>query len=656
MRPRALRIFLPQTRSARHTVEENVLLIGWVKERALVQSSSSVELDEHVVRVGRATSSQDLDLVVGWLLPIPSCGKLEDMLEFTARTNKRLANDLPKTKVLGVMRRNPVLAATDPGIADLLGSKIWLSLQESDVSAWPSVEHAKLPGSSAALACTLVLYTPTRQPLVVQRTGALREDLRASRSADLDAALACLNRIPEIEEILPAMGATPCVTPSWMARRLHSATGLFSAAARLTAHSCFSARHRMWTVRERAGVGQPSRLPNAALSHAYAYIQAASTVVHVLQSRAGGTGHSALEAGGGTYTAQRINGGPTACSSNSAPAEKGVRTGPSARAAEGHVDTGTAGEGASGDAVLRTLIDVLLGLVFGLVLWWHREEAARLVHAAGAWWSWMPEHLRWLMGAPAGLKVHRGLATLLGEAGLQTLEVASTAGGLLVPCIPYCVGAMAGTGIATGGLSLMLAIASDVIALMSFPVFLLYLGAAALFRQQRKGMRWSWMLIRPPSVAVAPTLGVAADLPSESILIERLIIGVLIYTPLILLLPTMGIFYASMWAAWFIMLGSQVTLHLILSTLLRTMQPYQVLLFVLAEDTAPVPVHLEGAFSKCGAFHARLCASSRIQPGKLISIALGLNAPMATFVVAIRKMFDTLAKSLLHGELLRYSL
>eukprot|EP00854_Cymbomonas_tetramitiformis_P006111 gene6110-7335_t len=451
---------------------------------------------------------------------------LEDMLEFTARTNKRLANDLPKTKVqvLGVMRRNPVLAATDPGIADLLGSKIWLSLQESDVSAWPSVEHAKLPGSSAALACTLVLYTPTRQPLVVQRTGALREDLRASRSADLDAALACLNRIPEIEEILPAMGATPCVTPSWMARRLHSATGLFSAAARLTAHSCFSARHRMWTVRERAGVGQPSRLPNAALSHAYAYIQAASTVVHVLQSRAGGTGHSALEAGGGTYTAQRINGGPTACSSNSAPAEKGVRTGPSARAAEGHVDTGTAGEGASGDAVLRTLIDVLLGLVFGLVLWWHREEAARLVHAAGAWWSWMPEHLRWLMGAPAGLKVHRGLATLLAASSCRAYPT------VWVP----------------------------------WQVFLLYLGAAALFRQQRKGMRWSWMLIRPPSVAVAPTLGVAADLPSESILIERLIIGVLIYTPLILLLPTMGIFYASMWAAWFIMLGSQVTLHLIL--------------------------------------------------------------------------------------------
>eukprot|EP00891_Asterochloris_glomerata_P008081 jgi/Astpho2/8081/Aster-x0795 len=147
---------------------------------------------------------------------------------------------------------------------------------------------------------------------------------------------------------------------------------------------------------------------------------------------------------------------------------------------------------------MASLIQRAAGMCSGAVLLWHSPQLCAWVTATAAWLGQhaIADTVHWLMGAPAGLKVHTELSFLLGRATLWVLEQSQAVlGSFLQPQLPVLMAALAWTSVLQG-LAGALAFLHDICAVLSLPVLAHYLGVATLYNRQQRATRTMWRMMR----------------------------------------------------------------------------------------------------------------------------------------------------------------
>eukprot|EP00058_Branchiostoma_floridae_P020625 XP_002606115.1 hypothetical protein BRAFLDRAFT_88025 [Branchiostoma floridae] len=134
------------------------------------------------------------------------------------------------------------------------------------------------------------------------------------------------------------------------------------------------------------------------------------------------------------------------------------------------------------DLTLSLVLDVLLGVAVFLFLSkgnYTKTLATNLIPFADYVASELQALLHWLMGAPAGLKLNRPLDEFLGRFFLYHIQLWIGYLYILRPyleLITWCIGLSGCLG-----LSVLLALASDTLSMLTFHIYCFYVYAARLF-------------------------------------------------------------------------------------------------------------------------------------------------------------------------------
>jgi hypothetical protein len=184
-------------------------------------------------------------------------------------------------------------------------------------------------------------------------------------------------------------------------------------------------------------------------------------------------------------------------------------------------------------------LDWLAGTAMHRALGRHHEAAA---HSLCSWLAVMLQGgpvgtARWFLGAkPLGVKLHAQLCQALSAALLHFAQANAAAGTRLAPLASPALRLLAGAGRLPllGGLSMQLALLADALLLLGAPLLALRAVAAAWLRLHWAGVTNLWRKLYRP----------AAQLP-QAFRMERLTVGSLLLTPLLLLAPTLCAYGAA---------------------------------------------------------------------------------------------------------------
>lgn len=211
----------------------------------------------------------------------------------------------------------------------------------------------------------------------------------------------------------------------------------------------------------------------------------------------------------------------------------------------------------------------------------------------------LTRHVIWLSGAPAGIKLHAGLAHLLADATLCILRVSEELVISLRSWIQLCIWFWLRCSLLFG-LQMTCAVGADLTAIATAPIAAWYCCMVLVYRCQLDAMKFMWKMVRGtvnvrqvarslarhvwlslPGAAMGAARPVWAwtehrrtllhpqgsrrwsdqQADNEEIVVEQLIVGVLLLAPLVATFPTTLLFYT---AACVLHLGS-AALHALLS-------------------------------------------------------------------------------------------
>ncbi|KAI8562359.1 hypothetical protein RHMOL_Rhmol03G0030200 [Rhododendron molle] len=184
-------------------------------------------------------------------------------------------------------------------------------------------------------------------------------------------------------------------------------------------------------------------------------------------------------------------------------------------------------------------VDILLGYLFGIALFFHSECACLWVSNSA---NNITNHLlrngcAWLMGVPAGFKLNTELAGFLGMISLNAIQIWSTlwffAGFLFI----YFVQGLAIAGVLFG-LTAPAALVIDMMSLSMLHVSTLHWLISYIYSHQIQAIAALWRLFRGRKVNP-----LRQRYDSYEYTVEQHVVGSLLFTPLLLLLPTTSVFY-----------------------------------------------------------------------------------------------------------------
>lgn len=186
------------------------------------------------------------------------------------------------------------------------------------------------------------------------------------------------------------------------------------------------------------------------------------------------------------------------------------------------------------------VVDALLGSLFGIALWSKSKPACLWVSNFS---SDITNHLLrsgcvWLMGNPAGFKLNTELAGVLGMMSLDMIQIWSTlwsfVGFIFIPLSKM----IALSGILFG-LSAAAALIIDMISHLTKHVFILHWLLSIIYSQQIQALAALWRFFRGKKWNP-----LRQRLDSYDYTVEQHVVGSLLFTPLLLLLPTTSAFYS----------------------------------------------------------------------------------------------------------------
>ncbi|GBG60263.1 hypothetical protein CBR_g4216 [Chara braunii] len=185
------------------------------------------------------------------------------------------------------------------------------------------------------------------------------------------------------------------------------------------------------------------------------------------------------------------------------------------------------------------LADMVLGMVAGILLRWQKDVVCQLLMGMGSDVSTglMKTGMVWLMGVPAGFKLNNELANCTGRVSLYLIHGwATLCSSLVVPVLPMILDVVAVAGLS--GLSVLLSLLGDLLALATCHMALLYGAMAVVYTPQLQAAGALWRMFRGQK---RNPLRHRVD--SYECSVEQSLVGCLMFTPLLLLLPTTSIFY-----------------------------------------------------------------------------------------------------------------
>ncbi|XP_071797344.1 phosphatidylinositol N-acetylglucosaminyltransferase subunit Q-like [Asterias amurensis] len=194
----------------------------------------------------------------------------------------------------------------------------------------------------------------------------------------------------------------------------------------------------------------------------------------------------------------------------------------------------------SGNLLSFLVIDTLLGMI---LMWWilHNNRPVLwtewIISSANNTAESLQKLLQWLMGAPAGLKLNSALAQFLGQFFLYHVYLWIGYLSIMEPILSSVIWCMSLTGCL--GVSVCLAVASDMASMLTFHIYCFYVYAARLYRFQLTGLLALSRLFRGKKWNV---LRKRVDTCNYDV--DQLFIGTLLFTILLFLFPTTTLFYA----------------------------------------------------------------------------------------------------------------
>ncbi|KAK9097391.1 hypothetical protein Sjap_022888 [Stephania japonica] len=185
------------------------------------------------------------------------------------------------------------------------------------------------------------------------------------------------------------------------------------------------------------------------------------------------------------------------------------------------------------------VIDVLLGNALGFVLLHHTEAVClfllNFVHDITN--NLLRAGCVWLMGVPAGFKLNTELAETLGMISLNAIQICSTLGFFVGFIFRIYIKMLALSGVMLG-LTTSAALVRDTIIVATLHVSTLHRWISLLYSLQVQAFAALWRLFRGRKWNP-----LRKRFDSYDYNVEQHVVGSLLFTPLLLLLPTTSVFY-----------------------------------------------------------------------------------------------------------------
>ncbi|CAM8892376.1 unnamed protein product [Rhodiola kirilowii] len=185
------------------------------------------------------------------------------------------------------------------------------------------------------------------------------------------------------------------------------------------------------------------------------------------------------------------------------------------------------------------IFDILLGNAMGFALLIRAESIRLWIFAvvSGITSSLLRSGCVWLMGVPAGFKLNTELATVLGMISLNTIQIWSTLWFPVGIIFEQILRGLAMLGMVFG-ITTAAAFIRDVIELAALHVSAVHWTVSLIYSWQIQSFASIWRLFRGQKWNP-----LRQRLDNYDYTVEQHIVGSLLFTPLLLLLPTTSVFY-----------------------------------------------------------------------------------------------------------------
>lgn len=233
-------------------------------------------------------------------------------------------------------------------------------------------------------------------------------------------------------------------------------------------------------------------------------------------------------------------------------------------------------------------LDVALGIVFGMLVLVNLESVylETMSVASDITNNLLRSGCVWLMGVPAGFKLNTELAELLGMISLNAIQIFSTLWFFLGSVVYHFIKGLALSGIFLG-LSVPASLCIDMIKVATFHIQTLHWLMSFLYSRQIQALASLWRLFRGRKWNP-----LRQRLDSYDYTVEQHVVGSLLFTPLLLLLPTTSVFYI-----FFTMLNSTVCFISIMIevtiSILHATPCAEIFLWVVRRERFPSGIWLE---------------------------------------------------------------
>ncbi|GER57198.1 N-acetylglucosaminyl transferase component family protein [Striga asiatica] len=187
----------------------------------------------------------------------------------------------------------------------------------------------------------------------------------------------------------------------------------------------------------------------------------------------------------------------------------------------------------------NVMVDIFLGNIFGITLWFMAEPACSWVSKFSQDFTndWLRTGCVWLMGNPAGFKLNTELAGILGMICLNAIQIWSTLWSFMGFLFVYFTKGLSLCGVVFG-LTSAAALIVDVISLVTMHVLSLHLFFSFIYSTQIRALAALWHLFSGKKVNPQ-----RHRLDSYDHTVEQHVVGSLLFTPILLLLPTISAFH-----------------------------------------------------------------------------------------------------------------
>lgn len=184
------------------------------------------------------------------------------------------------------------------------------------------------------------------------------------------------------------------------------------------------------------------------------------------------------------------------------------------------------------------VVDILLGNLVGWALLYRAESVClSVLNFMHGFSTFLRSGCVWLMGNPAGFKLNAELAGVLGMASLNAVQIWSTLWIFVGYIFNYIIQGLSVLGILCG-FTVPAALVIDMIALATLHISTLHWFISLVYSSQLQALAALWRLFRGRKWNP-----LRQRLDSFDYTVKQHIVGSLLFTPLLLLLPTTSVFY-----------------------------------------------------------------------------------------------------------------